>query len=359
MPERRPRIISPGGFCGPTGGTRYNQRVAAEWGVDVEYLPGRWPEPDPRDLEVLAALLHRPSDDAPILLDGLIGSAAGPVLTRRNHARGSRAAVAVHVHLPLPAETGLSARRQDELRAAEQMALRAADAVACTSTWAAADLQRRYGLADAVVAEPGADVRPVAPGSHPPCLLTLASFSPRKNHHLLVEAMQDPGLRRLEWSALWMGAEPAPGAQDRLARATSEASCAGRITVAGAVTGAALERVWAGTDLLLLPSLAETYGMVVTEALAHGIPAIVGADTGAEDTLRAAATAAGAEHAPPGDALNPRDPGAWAQALHAWLTDSEVRGRWRQAALACRARLPDWAQTARRLHELLEEAGPR
>ena len=53
----------------------------------------------------------------------------------------------------------------------------------------------------------------------------------------------------------------------------------------GPLEGAALARQWARTDLLLLPSTTETYGMVVTEALAHGVPAVVAAGTGAVEAL--------------------------------------------------------------------------
>jgi glycosyltransferase involved in cell wall biosynthesis len=359
MGEGPPRLISAGGLDGPTGGTRYNERVAAEWGVGVEYLPGRWPQPRAEDLDALARMLRRPGDGGPILLDGLVGSAAWPVLAERGRSGAARARVCVIVHLPLPAETGLAPRSQEVLAEAEHRALRAADGVACTSRWAAGDLRRRYGLTDVVVAEPGADVQPVACGSRPPRLLTLAAFSPRKNHRVLLDAMNDPLVGSLEWSALWMGADAEPGARHQLARAASRSACAGRLTVAGAATGAELERVWDGTDLLLLPSLVETYAMVVTEALAHGIPAIVGAGTAAEQTLKGSARRGADDGSVPGAAIDPRDPSGWAQVLHTWLTDPAVRGRWRQAALARRSRLPRWSHAARRLRGLLEGAPAR
>ena len=53
----------------------------------------------------------------------------------------------------------------------------------------------------------------------------------------------------------------------------------------GALTGARLDAVWAATDLLLLTSASETFGMVVTEALARGIPAVVTGGTGAVEAL--------------------------------------------------------------------------
>ncbi|PLC11179.1 hypothetical protein AUQ48_01600 [Kocuria flava] len=122
-----------------------------------------------------------------------------------------------------------------------------------------------------------------------------------------------------------------------------------RVRVPGPLTGAALEEQWAATDLLVLPSRAETYGMVVAEALAHGVPALVPAGTGAVEALDGTPHGVGpAERA--GAALDPADPTAWTTALRAWLADPALRERWRTAALARRRRLRRWSDTA---HDVL------
>ena len=54
---------------------------------------------------------------------------------------------------------------------------------------------------------------------------------------------------------------------------------------AGAATGAELDRAYAAADVLVLASRAETYGMVVTEALARGLPVIATAVGGVPEAL--------------------------------------------------------------------------
>ena len=45
-----------------------------------------------------------------------------------------------------------------------------------------------------------------------------------------------------------------------------------RVRLTGVLTGAALSQAYTTADLLVAPSRSETYGMTVTEALAHGLP---------------------------------------------------------------------------------------
>ena len=46
------------------------------------------------------------------------------------------------------------------------------------------------------------------------------------------------------------------------------------MTFAGPLAGAGLDHAYAAADVLVLASHAETYAMVVTEALAHGLPVL-------------------------------------------------------------------------------------
>ena len=95
----------------------------------------------------------------------------------------------------------------------------------------------------------------------------------------------------------------------------------------GPRTGAELDRSYAAADLLVLASRAETYGMVVTEALARGLPVVATEVGGVTEAL-----GHGAGRLRPGLLVAPDDPAALATALRAWLGDAELRRRLRRAA---------------------------
>ena len=108
----------------------------------------------------------------------------------------------------------------------------------------------------------------------------------------------------------------------------------------GPLTGAELERAYAAADLLVLASHAETYGMVVTEALARGLPVIASEVGGVTEAL-----GHGHDGARPGLLVPPGDPAALGAALRAWLGDAGLRGRLRRAARERRASLRGWPAT--------------
>ena len=359
-PPLRLVLVEPSDLPGPSGGLVFNAslvRALREAGHDVEVrrVPRAWPRPAEEDLRALGRTLGEasgPPGRPTILVDGIVASAAP------GQVRGARAAgadVVVLVHLPRPAETGLSEEERARLTASEREALDAASGVACTSRWAARDLEERYGVRDAVVLEPGVDRARMARGSDPPLLLMLGSLTPRKNPLTVLRALR--GLLDLPWRVSITGPydDSSPYAREVLDAA--RALGPGRAEVTGPLTGAALEEVWDRTDLLVLASRAETYGMVVAEAHAHGVPTLVGSGTAAEEVLRGRSEAG--ELGPPGAAVPPEDEAAVAAALRRWLTDPALRRAWREAARQRRGNLRSWEQTAQTLAAYLSQPRPR
>ncbi len=123
------------------------------------------------------------------------------------------------------------------------------------------------------------------------------------------------------------------------------------VEFAGPRTGADLDRSYAAADVVLLASRAETYGMVVTEALARGLPAIATDVGGVAEAL-----GHGANGIRPGLLVPPQDPAALGTALGAWLGDPGLRARLRRAAGERRSSLSAWSTTASVVAGVLTEA---
>jgi len=144
--------------------------------------------------------------------------------------------------------------------------------------------------------------------------------------------------------------EREPAFVDCLRRRVSAEGLAGRVHLAGAMSEPELERSYEAADLLVLPSRAETYGMVVTEALARGLPVVASDVGGVEEAL-----GHGGAGATPGRLVPADDPSALAGALRAWLGRPETREAWRRTAHERRASLMGWQETTSVLAGVLDE----
>jgi glycosyltransferase involved in cell wall biosynthesis len=333
----------------PSGGNAYDRRVCnglPAAGRPVRELPvaGAWPEPDAAARAELDRALSAAPDGADALLDGLVACAAPEVLAR--HA--GRLRLVVLVHLPLGDEAGLASGVAADRSARERAALRSAGAVVATSPWAAQRLTDVHGLEGVHVVPPGVAPAPLAAsGADGTRLLCVGSVTPTKGQDLLVEALAM--VADLDWSCLLVG--PLVRDPDHVARVRAMVDrhgLAGRVELTGPRTGAALDATYAATDLLVVPSRRETYGMVVTEALARGIPALAAAVDGVPDTL---GRAPGGRV--PGLLVPPHDAAALAAGLRRWLTEPDLRAAARRAARDRRLELHGWETTARCLAEVL------
>jgi len=326
----------------PSGGNVYDRRVirgleALGWTVREHAVPGAWPRPGAAGHAALADAVGRIPDGTLVLLDGLIASAAPEALVPQ----AGRLRQVVLVHMPLGHRP--PAGDADAVRARERAVLGAAAAIVTTSAWTRRRLGELYALpADRVhVAMPGVDAAGLAPATAAgDALLCVAAVTPDKGHDVLLDALATAA--DLSWRCACVGSlDRDPAFADDVRRRARDGGLDGRVCFPGPRTGAELDRTYAAADLLVLPSHAETYGMVVTEALARGVP-VLAADVGgvtealghAEDGTR------------PGLLVRPGDPAALGAALRAWLTDAGLRGRLRRAARARRGFLRGWPATA-------------
>jgi glycosyltransferase involved in cell wall biosynthesis len=330
----------------PSGGNGYDRRdsrglAATGWSVHEHPVPGAWPSPDPAARAALAAVIARIPDGALVLLDGLVASATPEILVP--HA--GRLRLAVVVHMPL-GESSVD----DEVRAGERAVLSAAAAVVTTSEWTRHRLLDRYALRPerVHVAQPGVDPAALATGT--PAggeLLCVAAVTPVKGHDVLLAALAT--VTDLPWRCVCVGSlDRDPHFATTVRSQARDVGVGGRVRFAGPRAGRDLEVAYAAADVLVLASRAETYGMVVIEALARGLPVVASSVGGLPEAL-----GQGSDGSPPGLLVPPQDPAALGAAVRHWLVDDELRGRLRRVARERRASLPDWSVTTTRIARAL------
>jgi glycosyltransferase involved in cell wall biosynthesis len=348
-------VVVPGGIddpARPSGGNTYDRHVCRGldligWSVHVHAVPGSWPRPDAAAYAALAGVVEQIPDDCVVLIDGLVASAATEVLVPQ----ASRLRLVVLVHMPLghrPADDGAG-----DVRTRERAVLLAAASVVTTSAWARRRLLELYPLlADRVhVAHPGVDAADLATGTAAGReLLCVAAVTPDKGHDVLLDSLAT--IADLSWHCVCVGSlDRDPAFAGGLRRRAEDGGIGDRVCFAGPRTGVDLERSYAAADVLVLASRAETYGMVVTEALARGVPVVAAEVGGLTEAL-----GHGADGIRPGLLVPPDDPAALGAALRAWLTDAELRERSRGAARERRGSLHGWSATTSAVAAVLSGA---
>jgi glycosyltransferase involved in cell wall biosynthesis len=326
----------------PSGGNRYDRSVCDRlagrgWRVHEHTIPDEESRAGRRGREALAGVVSRIPDGAVVLVDGLIAGASAPVLLPAAH----RLSLVVLVHMP-PGELGIATEQAQVLAAARR--------VIATSCWVRDELHRAYPLrSDAVeVAEPGVDPSALATGTPSGTeLLCVAAVARHKGHDVLLAALGDVAHQR--WHCRCVGSlDRDPQFVIGLCRQVQAAGLDGRVEFNGPRTGADLEAAFSSADVLVHPARVEGYGMVVTEALARGLPVITTRTGGLPDAL--GATTDGLR---PGLLVPVGDAPALARAISIWLTDQELRARLRFAAQARRPSLPTWSATTERVEQVL------
>jgi glycosyltransferase involved in cell wall biosynthesis len=331
----------------PSGGNVYDRRMcrglaALGWSVHELAVPGSWSSPDPAAGAVLTGVIAGIPDGSVALVDGLIASAVPQVLVPE--ARRLRLVVLLH----MPAGEGPAATREDATR--ERAVLSAAAAVITTSSWTRRRIVDRYAVppGHVRVAEPGVDAADLAPGTGSGGeFLCVAAVAPHKGHDVLLAALRM--LADIRWSCVFVGSlDRDPGFVEQLRRRIPEYGLQDQVRFAGALIGVDLDAAYAAADVLVLASHSETYGMVVTEALARGIPVVATDVGGLPEALGYAP-----DGRRPGMLVRAGDPATLSATLRRWLDDPDLQHRLRRAALHRRDRLPGWSVTADRISHIL------
>ena len=196
----------------------------------------------------------------------------------------------------------------------------------------------------------------VAPGTDPPqarergsesgsegavALLAVGAVVPRKGYDVLLAALAE--LKHLSWRLVIAGdGGRSPETFAQLEADIARLGLADRVALRGAVSAEQLASLYESSDLFVLPSRYEGYGMAYTEAIVHGLP-VVGTTAGAiPETVPAGA----------GVLVPPDDADALAAVLRRLI--EHPREREGLAAGARAVRFPSWGEQSALFAGVLE-----
>ena len=341
----RLELLVPGPLTRRSGGSEYDRRIVAGlralgWVVGVHELDASFPRPTAAALDEAARVMADFADATTVLADGLAYGAMPEAAERESR----RLRLVALVHLPLAAEIGIDAEDAIRFDASERRALAAARLAIATSH-AGAQAIERYGVGRERIAivEPGTDRAPLANGSRGPLhMISVAALTPGKGHEVLLRALAR--IRHRPWRLTCAGStDRHPATAARLRQIVHDEHLDQRVTFVGELDDAALGALYDDADLFVHPTLHETYGMVVAEALARGLP-VVATTTGAIPDL--VGTEAGL-------LVRPGDAEALAEALSVVTMEDSCRDRVSAGARRMRERLRTWEDAAGKMATVL------
>ena len=331
----------PGDLATPTGGYGYDRRIIRElralgWHVDVLSLGDGFPRPSAEQRAIALSRLESLPEGVPVVVDGLALGA----LPEEAERIARRAPLVALVHHPLALETGLSSADAGKLFESERTALASARSVIVTSPSTGQRLSEDYNVSPEIitVAPPGTDRGVPAKGSTDGTLrlLSVGAVVPRKGFDILIAALAP--IAGLPWRLTIAGdltRDPMTAA--KLAADIARHELGARIDLLGAVSQERLATLYTTSDLFVLASHFEGYGMAYAEAMAHGLP-VIGTTGGATvDTV------------PPnaGVLVDPGNVKALTRALRLLIENEKERRWFASGALAAAADLPTWQDMAR------------
>lgn len=338
----------PGDLATPTGGYRYDRRMIEElrrlgWRVNVLDIGDGFPFPSHEERAAALAILSKVPRGCPIVIDGLAFGAL-PEAARLQ----CRTPLIALVHQPLALESALDPSQANTFRSSERAALAATARVVVTSEATARILNDDYGVERerVTVVRPGNDAVSEARGSCDSVvrLVSVGSVVPGKGYDLLIAALAT--LADTPWHLTIAGDRTRnPVAAAQLDADIQSYGLSDRVRLLGAVSSDRVTELYLASDIFVLASRFESYGMALAEAIAHGLPVVSTTAGAIPDTVPAEA----------GLLVPPDDLPALIEALRRLICNPVERRRAAKNARHAAARLPTWQDSARRFASAIEE----
>jgi glycosyltransferase involved in cell wall biosynthesis len=332
-------FVVPGSLETRTGGYAYDRKIIEGlrkngWTVALIELSGSYSNPDEKALAHAEDRFAAIADGTLVIIDGLAFGVL-PEIAAKEHSRLNLVGL---VHHPLADETGLGQSQRERLVISEAKSLGFAHQIIATSHFTFHRLvELGVGAEKTSVVEPGAIAAPLSKGragavpETPMRMLCPASYIPRKGHADLLRAMS--GLKDLHWKLICVGnTRLEVGLYDKICALRDAHGLGAQVELRDEVKDGELDELYSTADLVVLASHYEGFGMVVTEAIARGLPVITTTGGALADTLPEGAGLASA----------PGDIETLEKNLRKVLTDDNSYARLVRGARTARASLSTW-----------------
>ena len=340
-------LAFPGKLTTKTGGYYYLTRILAElpkvgWSGTPLSLGIDFPNPSSKVLANAEKQLSTQPPEIQIIVDCL----AWGVMNHCAQNLSTSHKIIPLIHHPLCLETGLSQSESSLLFEKEQEVLSISQRIITTSHDTSQCLQGMFHISKSkiFVATPGTDQAKQANGRQDDKigLIAVGSVTPRKGYDRLIKVLKI--LEQLPWQLEIIGDDTLdPKYTESIIQQINELELTQRISLWGALPRSELNKFYDQSDIFVLATLYEGYGMAFTEAMVRGLPIIATGEGAVANTIPKEA----------GIVVESNDLTQFSSALSILITNSNQRELYGKGAFEAGKKLPSWFNTAEKIAAVL------
>lgn len=264
----------------PSGEFIYNKKIidglrGRNYKVFVHNLPADFPFPSANSIAQLEDIVKSiPSDDLLLIPGVIVGSSPAIV---EGYAKNHK--FIAYVHVPVSLSNGLSIYQKEIVLASEKTGFSKVQ-YCITSNESGKNALEERGVAsiNIYLAPAGTDPYPQKTNYSklPASLLCISNYTRKNGLIHLIKALS--ALKNKDWQLTCYGIKDyEPGYFDEIKALIKKNGLTDRIVLNNSLAHDKISEVYLASDLVVMPSDYESFGMTVSEALAHGIPVFASA----------------------------------------------------------------------------------